>query len=68
MFSLFSDSYANAADKGISRAIQAGCRAPLLLFAIADEQRFPQAGLVAVLGALKAVYVPLETREQVQRQ
>ena len=58
-------SYARAAEKGVSRAIQAGCKAPLLFFAVADEKRFPQAGLVAVLGGLAATYVPLETREQV---
>jgi len=59
-------SYADAADKGVTRAIAAGCRAPLLLFAVKDEKRFPEAGLVAVLGAMKAVYVPLEVREQVK--
>ena len=33
----------------------------MLFFNVA---RFPNAGLVAVLGALKALYVPLEVREQ----
>ena len=44
----------------------AGSKSPLLFFAVKDEKRFPQAGIVAVLGAMKATYVPLETREQVR--
>ena len=39
-----------------------GSKAPLLFFNVA---RYPEAGLVSVLGALKALYVPLEVREQV---
>lgn len=58
---IFSLSYANAAEKGIKKAIDAGSRAPLLFFAV--KNRFAQAGTVAVLGALKALYVPIETRE-----
>ena len=30
-----------------------------------NVSKFPNAGLVTVLGALKALYVPLEVREQV---
>ncbi len=58
--------YAEAADKGVARAVKAGCKAPLLFFSCKDPKRFPEAGLVSVLGAMKALYVPLETREQVK--
>lgn len=53
--------FANAAGKGIKRAVAAGCKKPLLVRPIDDS--FPQAGLVATLGALQALYVPLEVRE-----
>lgn len=60
-------SYHNAADKGLARAISAGCKAPLLVFAPGQGQtcRFPQAAVVSVLGAMKAAFVPLEVREDV---
>ena len=56
-----------AADKGLARALSAGCKSPLLVFAPGKDQesRFPQAALVSVLGALKSAFVPLEVREQV---
>ena len=53
--------YADAAKAGIARAIQAGARSPLLFFKVGG--RYPQAGTVAMLGALAAIYVPLEMRE-----
>ena len=43
-------------------AIATGSRAPLLVF---NSTRFPQAEIVTILGALEALYVPLEVREQV---
>merc|ERR1711936_48178 len=55
-------SYANAACAGIKKAIETGSKAPLLY---AKEKKFDKAGLVSILGALKALYVPLEVREQV---
>ncbi|TRY61008.1 hypothetical protein TCAL_04410 [Tigriopus californicus] len=54
-------SYAEAAQKGVARAIEAGCQAPCLFFHVLDK--FPQAALVTVLGALRGLYVPLEVRE-----
>lgn len=55
-------SYAQAAKAGIKRAIASGSKAPLLYY---NATRFPQAEIVALLGALEALYVPLEVREQV---
>jgi len=55
-------SYANAACAGIKKAIETGSKAPLLYV---KEKKFDKAGLVSILGALKALYVPLEVREQV---
>ncbi|XP_046366263.2 putative aminopeptidase W07G4.4 isoform X1 [Haliotis rufescens] len=54
-------SFADAGVKGIKRALQAGCKAPLFVRPIDDS--FPKAGLVGTLGALQALYVPLEVRE-----
>jgi len=56
-------SFAEAAEKGVKRAIEAGCEAPMLY--VQNTERFPEAETVAMLGALKALYVPLEVREQV---
>lgn len=56
-------SFAEAAEKGVKRAIEAGCEAPMLY--VQNTDKFPQAETVAILGALKALYVPLEVREQV---
>ncbi|TRY70935.1 hypothetical protein TCAL_05929 [Tigriopus californicus] len=53
--------YAEAAEKGVARAIEAGCQSPCLLFNV--KSQFAQAGIVAALGGLKALYVPLEMRE-----
>lgn len=55
-------SYAEAAEAGIKKALKIGSKAPLLFFNVA---KFPHADLVTILGALKALYVPLEMREQV---
>jgi len=55
-------SYENAAHAGIKKALKSGSKAPLLYV---KDSRFPNAQLVAILGALKALYVPLEMREDV---
>lgn len=57
----FYNSYADAAQRGVIRAIKAGCRAPCLFFNV--KKKFPQGALVAILGGLRALYVPLEMRE-----
>eukprot|EP00095_Tigriopus_kingsejongensis_P012082 maker-scaffold60_size442463-snap-gene-3.26 protein:Tk12082 transcript:maker-scaffold60_size442463-snap-gene-3.26-mRNA-1 annotation:"aminopeptidase -like" len=54
-------SYGQAAHKGVARAIEAGCRSPCLFFNV--KGKYPQAAIVTALGALKALYVPLEMRE-----
>ena len=54
--------YTKAAKNGIKKALATGAKAPLLLF---NSTRFPEAGTVALLGALEALYVPIEVREQV---
>ncbi len=58
----FRFSFAQAAEAGVKKALGIGSKAPMLFF---NVKRFAQAGLVAVLGAMKALYVPLEVREQV---
>ena len=55
-------SFANAAKAGLKKALKAGSKAPLLYV---HETKFPEAGLVGLLGALEVLYVPLEVREQV---
>ena len=57
-------SFEKAAEKGVARAIAAGCKAPLIY--LLENKRFPRAPVVTALGALKATFVPLETREQVK--
>lgn len=64
-FQVFACSYAEAAEKGVARAVAAGCKAPLLAVAPEDQSRFPKLLEVSLLGALKAAYVPLEVREAV---
>ena len=54
--------YTKAAKNGIKKALATGSKSPLLLF---NATRFPEAGTVALLGALEALYVPIEVREQV---
>ncbi|XP_052773682.1 putative aminopeptidase W07G4.4 [Mya arenaria] len=53
----------DAGEVGMKRALKAGSRAPLFVRPIDDT--FPEAGKCATLGALQAVYVPLEIREDV---
>ena len=56
--------FADAAEKGILRALSSGCKKPLLyLVQSKNGPTFEKSNLVAVLGALKALYVPLEMRE-----
>ena len=54
--------FEEAAEKGISRAIEAGSKKPLLFFQNPKEKQFPNAGACSLLGALKAAYVPIEVR------
>ncbi|XP_046383739.1 putative aminopeptidase W07G4.4 [Ischnura elegans] len=56
-----SRSYSEAASKGIARALKAGVTSPLLI--LPYEQKFVHADLVTLLGALEALYVPLQYRE-----
>jgi leucyl aminopeptidase len=53
--------FQEAAEKGIKRALSAGCKSPLLVCPTHD--RYSLAARVTALGALHAVYVPLEVRE-----
>ncbi|XP_078285214.1 putative aminopeptidase W07G4.4 isoform X1 [Rhinoraja longicauda] len=53
--------FSDAAASGIKRALKAGMIKPLL--ACPPEGLFKDAPLVSVLGALQALYVPLEIRE-----
>ncbi|XP_011505018.1 PREDICTED: putative aminopeptidase W07G4.4 isoform X2 [Ceratosolen solmsi marchali] len=50
-----------AAVRGIKRALEAGVRRPLLV--LLPDDRFENVELVTLLGALEALYVPLEVRE-----
>ncbi|XP_071445166.1 putative aminopeptidase W07G4.4 [Hetaerina americana] len=56
-----SRSYSEAASRGIARALKAGVTSPLLILPF--EQKFVHADLVTLLGALEALYVPLQYRE-----
>ena len=60
LFSFFS--YANAAKAGIKKAVATGSKSPLMLY---NVTQFQHGGIVTILGALEALYVPLEMREQV---
>lgn len=55
--------YFNAAKKGVERAVKAGC-SKLLLF-IPSVPKFKNAELSTILGALSALYVPIQFREDV---
>jgi leucyl aminopeptidase len=59
-------SFAEAAEKGVSRAVAAGSKKPLLVVHNGQENVFPEGQIVSVLGALEAAYVPLEVREEVK--
>ncbi|XP_011703642.1 PREDICTED: putative aminopeptidase W07G4.4 isoform X2 [Wasmannia auropunctata] len=54
-------SFAEAATKGIKRALKAGVKCPLLV--LLPDDRFENVELVTLLGALESLYVPLEVRE-----
>lgn len=54
-------SFADAAKKGVSRALKAGIKTPLLV--VPNYERFKQVELVTVLGALEELYVPIMVRE-----
>ncbi|XP_018054500.1 PREDICTED: putative aminopeptidase W07G4.4 [Atta colombica] len=54
-------SFAEAATKGIKRALKAGVKCPLLV--LLPDDRFENVELVTLLGALEGLYVPLEVRE-----
>jgi len=53
--------FQEAAEKGIRRALAAGCKTPLLV--CPQHDRYPLASRVTALGALHAIYVPIEVRE-----
>ncbi|XP_014221946.1 putative aminopeptidase W07G4.4 isoform X1 [Trichogramma pretiosum] len=53
--------FKEAAAKGIKRALKAGVKCPLLV--LLPDSRFENVELVTLLGALEALYVPLEVRE-----
>uniref|UniRef100_H2Y048 Putative aminopeptidase W07G4.4 n=1 Tax=Ciona intestinalis TaxID=7719 RepID=H2Y048_CIOIN len=53
--------FADAAENGIKRAIKAGCQSPVLV--TVKNDKFKYASFVAALGAMQALYVPLEIRE-----
>jgi len=57
--------YQDAAEKGIKRALAAGCKSPVLvsLGHSLQHHQYQLAARVAVLGALHAAYVPIEVRE-----
>ncbi len=55
-------SFANAAEAGIKKALSCGAKSPLLFV---QSKRYAETGLVSILGAMKALYVPIEVREQV---
>ncbi|KAF1751125.1 hypothetical protein GCK72_017679 [Caenorhabditis remanei] len=58
--------YQAAARKGIELALSAGVKSPLLI--TLPNARFPNAELVAALGALTPVYTPLNVREEEKKQ
>ncbi|XP_032808306.1 putative aminopeptidase W07G4.4 isoform X2 [Petromyzon marinus] len=53
--------FSDAAYSGIVRALKAGSKKPLLV--LVPDSRFNDAPLVGALGALHALYVPIEVRE-----
>ncbi|XP_043267203.1 putative aminopeptidase W07G4.4 isoform X2 [Venturia canescens] len=54
-------SFAEAASRGVDRALKAGVQRPLI--ALIPDVRFENVELVTLLGALDALYVPLGVRE-----
>lgn len=58
--------FAKAAEAGVKKAVSIGSKSPLLVIENpSHESKYGQAQLVGILGALQALYVPLETREGV---
>jgi len=55
--------FGEAMEKGVERALKAGCKRPVV--AVEGAEHFSQSQLVSILGAFKAAYVPLEVREDV---
>ncbi|XP_070540427.1 uncharacterized protein [Ptychodera flava] len=53
--------FGDAAGKGVKRGLKAGCKS--LLLVVPGNKTFHEARLVAALGALHSLYVPLEVRE-----
>ncbi|XP_028851948.1 putative aminopeptidase W07G4.4 [Denticeps clupeoides] len=53
--------FADAAEKGIKRALRAGLQRPLLV--CPPHSSYERSTLAAVLGALQVLYLPLELRE-----
>ncbi|XP_068594463.1 putative aminopeptidase W07G4.4 [Brachionichthys hirsutus] len=53
--------FSDAAAKGIKRALKAGIKRPLLV--CPPHKDYKNSALVAALGALQALYMPLEVRE-----
>uniref|UniRef100_A0A2A4K372 CCHC-type domain-containing protein n=3 Tax=Heliothis virescens TaxID=7102 RepID=A0A2A4K372_HELVI len=51
-----------AAYKGMVRALDAGAKKPLLV--VQNVVNFPDGQLVCILGALEALYIPLQSRER----
>nr|CAD7197728.1 unnamed protein product [Timema douglasi] len=56
-------SFSEAAGRGIKRALKAGMKSPLLV--LTSHERFKQSEVVTLLGALEALYVPIQFREDV---
>ena len=54
--------FAVAAKAGVKKALDTGSKSPLLFF---NAVKYPHADIVAILGAMEAIYVPLEVRDQV---
>lgn len=52
----------DAAKKGMQRALDAGVKKPLLI--VQNVCDFPDAQLVCILGALEALYLPIQMRER----
>eukprot|EP00118_Oscarella_pearsei_P024938 m.307155 g.307155 ORF g.307155 m.307155 type:complete len:528 (+) comp41963_c0_seq1:90-1673(+) len=55
--------YADAASKGIARALKSGCRKPVLVVPTGAHAVFTRARVVAGLGAMQTLYNPLEVFE-----
>lgn len=51
-----------AAKKGMTRALDAGMKKPLLV--VENVVKFPDSQMVCILGALEAFYIPLQIRER----